>query len=46
MITVSTFSFLYRKALAVDGPDRDRRNENGAKWKSEIVKEARKGVDI
>ncbi|MGN1083729.1 MAG: hypothetical protein ACI4QX_01885, partial [Lachnospiraceae bacterium] len=39
-------SRVYRKALAVDGPDRDRRNENGAGWKAEIVKEARKGVDM
>ena len=39
-------SRVYRKALAVDGPDKDRRNENGGKWKAEIVKEARKGVDM
>ena len=39
-------SRIYRKALAVAGPDKDRRGENGAKWKAEIVKEARKGVDM
>ena len=39
-------SRVYRKALAVEGPDKDRRYENGAKWKAEIVKEARKGVDM
>lgn len=39
-------SRVYRKSLAVDGPDKDRRNENGGKWKAEIVKEARKGVDM
>ena len=39
-------SRVYRKALAVDGPDKDRRYENGAKWKAEIVKEVRKGVDM
>ena len=27
-------SRVYRKALAVDGPDRDRRNENGTRWKA------------
>ena len=37
-------SRVYRKALAVDGPDKDRRYENGAKWKAEIVDKARKGV--
>ncbi|MGN0667336.1 MAG: GNAT family N-acetyltransferase [Huintestinicola sp.] len=39
-------SRVYRKTLAADGPDKDRRIENGSKWKSEIVKEARKGVDM
>lgn len=39
-------SRVYRKALAEDGADRDRRNENGARWKAEIVKDARKGVDM
>ena len=39
-------SRVYCKALTVDGPDKDRRSENGAKWKGEIVKEARKGVDM
>ncbi|MGN0623560.1 MAG: GNAT family N-acetyltransferase [Oscillospiraceae bacterium] len=39
-------SRVYRKTLAAEGADKDRRNENGAKWKAEIVKEARKGVDM
>ena len=39
-------SRIYRKALAIDGPDKDRRKEKGANWKAEIVKEARKGVDM
>lgn len=39
-------SRVYRKALAVDGPDKDRRYENGAKWKTEIVDKARCGVDM
>ena len=39
-------SRVYRKALAVDGPDKDRRYENGAKWKAEIVDKARKDVDM
>ena len=39
-------SRVYRKAFAIDGPDKDRRNEKGANWKAEIVKEARKGVDM
>lgn len=37
---------VYRKALAVDGPEKERRNADGAKWKSEIVKEAKKGTDM
>ena len=39
-------SRIYRKALAIDGPDKGRRKEKGANWKAEIVKEARKGVDM
>ena len=39
-------SRVYRKALAIDGPDKDRRIEKGANWKAEIVKKARKGVDM
>ena len=34
-------SRVYRKALAIEGPDKDRRCENGNRWKAEIVKEAR-----
>ena len=29
-------SRVYRKALSLDGPDKDRRNEKGAKWKADI----------
>ena len=39
-------SRIYRKALAVEGPDKDRRYESGAKWKAEIVKAARENVDM
>lgn len=39
-------SRVYRKALAADGPDKDRRYENGNKWKAEIVKAARKNADM
>ena len=39
-------SRVYRKALAVDGPEKDRRNENGVKWKAEIVAKARKSADM
>ena len=39
-------SRVYRKALLVEGQDKDIRYEKGAKWKAEIVKEARKGVDM
>ena len=39
-------SRVYRKALSVDGSDKDRRYKNGTKWKAEIVKAARKGVDM
>lgn len=34
-------SRVYRKALAIEGPDKDRRCENGNRWKAEIVKEER-----
>lgn len=39
-------SRIYRKALLKDGPDKEKRTQNGAKWKAEIVKNARKGVDM
>lgn len=39
-------SRVYRKALATDGPEKDRRFENGGKWKAEIVKAARQNVDM
>ena len=39
-------SRVYRKALAVDGPEKDRRAEYGNKRKAEIVKAAREGVDM
>lgn len=39
-------SRVYRKALAVDGPKKDERLSNGAKWKAEIVEKARQGVDM
>lgn len=39
-------SRVYRKALAIDGPDKDRGIEKGGNWKAEIVKKARKGVDM
>lgn len=39
-------SRVYRKALAVEGTEKDRRYENGARWKAEIVKAARKDVDM
>ena len=32
-------SRVYRKALAIDGPGKDRRKEKGANWKAEIVME-------
>ena len=38
-------SRVYRKALATEGSEKDRRYENGAKWKAEIVKNARKDVE-
>ena len=39
-------SRVYRKALAVKEEDKDRRYENGAIWKAQIVKAARNGVDM
>lgn len=39
-------SRVYRKALAVEGPEKDKRYENGAKWKAEIVEAARKDVEM
>lgn len=39
-------SRVYRKALAVEGAEKDRRLANGAKWKAEIVEAARKDVDM
>ena len=39
-------SRIYRKALAVEGPDKERRYGSGAKWKAEIVKAARENVDM
>lgn len=38
-------SRVYRKALAAEGSEKDRRYENGAKWKAEIVRNARKDVE-
>ena len=38
-------SRVYRKNLALEGTEKDRRFRNGAKWKAEIVKAARKDVD-
>ena len=39
-------SRIYRKNLALEGAEKDRRYNNGAKWKEEIVKAARKDVDM
>ena len=39
-------SRVYRKALAVEGPEKDKRYENGAKWKAEIIEAARKDVEM
>ena len=39
-------SRVFRKALAVDGPEKCRRYENGAQWKAKIVEEAGKGIDM
>ena len=35
-------SIIYRKNLALEGQEKDRRFQNGAKWKAEIVNAARK----
>lgn len=39
-------SRIYRKALFMDDPDKDKRMENGGKWKAELVKKARENVDM
>ncbi|MGN0165359.1 MAG: GNAT family N-acetyltransferase [Lachnospiraceae bacterium] len=39
-------SRVYRKNLALEGAEKNRRYNNGAKWKAEIVKAARKDVDM
>ena len=39
-------SRIYRKNLSSEGEEKDRRFQNGAKWKAEIVKAARKNVDM
>lgn len=39
-------SRVYRKDLATEGADKDRRLSDGAKWKAEIVGKAREGVDM
>lgn len=39
-------SRVYRKALAVEDEDKDRRFANGVKWKAQIVEAARKGIDM
>ena len=39
-------SIIYRKNLALEGQEKDRRFQNGAKWKAEIVNAARKNVDM
>ena len=39
-------SRVYRKALAVEVEEKDRRLEKGAQWKAQIVEAARKGVDM
>lgn len=39
-------SRVYRKALQVDGPEKEQRMELGDRWKGEIVAAARKGVDM
>ena len=38
-------SRVYRKALAVEGPEKDRRMEEGGAYKGAIVEKARKGTD-
>ena len=37
---------VYRKNLTIEGEDKTRRLENGAKWKGQIVKDAKKGTDM
>lgn len=37
---------VYRKNLTIEGEDKNRRLENGAKWKGEIVKAAKKETDM
>lgn len=39
-------SRIYRKAVAAPGPEKDRRLEQGAAWKEEIVRAAKKDVDM
>lgn len=39
-------SRVYRKELATEGEEKDRRLSDGAKWKAEIVERAREGVDM
>lgn len=39
-------SRIYRKALTVEGSEKDERNEKGGRWKTDIVKKARKGIDV
>lgn len=39
-------SRVYRKELATEGAEKDRRLSDGAKWKAEIVERAREGVDM
>lgn len=36
---------VYRKNLSEDGPEKAKRFEEGAKWKSEIVQSTRKGIE-
>ena len=37
---------VYRKNLTIEGEDKTRRLENGAKWKGQIVKDAKEGTDM
>ena len=39
-------SRIYRKNLSSEGEEKNRRFQNGAKWKAEIVNAARKNVDM
>lgn len=39
-------SRVYRKELATESEEKDRRLSDGAKWKAEIVERAREGVDM